>query len=90
MPPAEPEAAATCAKETKRLKTFKRGMKAAKKRFFRTHRAKKARKRFLKQQKAKLTRLTRALKRCRANQSPGGWRPARRGRPAGGRRPRAS
>ena len=54
-PPAESVAAATCAKETKRLKTFKRGMKVAKKRFFRTHRAKKARARFLKQQKAKLT-----------------------------------
>ncbi len=58
--------AASCAKETKRLKTFQRGMKAAKRRFFRTHRGAKARKRFVKQQKRKLAQLRRARKRCLA------------------------
>src|SRR5687768_18564781 len=59
-------ASASCAKETKRLKTFQRGMKAARKRFFRTHRGTKARKRFVRQQKRKLARLRRARKRCLA------------------------
>ena len=64
-------AAAVCTKDTKRLKTFKRGMKAAQRRFFRTHSAKKVRARFVKQQNAKLKRLQRARKRCLANQPPG-------------------
>ncbi len=59
-------AAATCAKETKRLKAFQRGMKAAKKRFFRTHRSAKARKRFVARQKRTLAARKRALRRCRA------------------------
>ena len=41
-----------CSKETKRLKTFQRGMKAAKRRYFRTHRSAKARKRFVKRASA--------------------------------------
>lgn len=41
-------ASATCAKETKRLNKFKRGMKAAQRRFFRTHRSARARARFRK------------------------------------------
>ena len=73
--PAEPAAADACAGEAKKLKTFKRGMAAAKRRFFRTHRAKKARTRFVKKQKAKLTRLTRALRRCRARPAPGSGTP---------------
>jgi hypothetical protein len=58
--------AATCVEETKRLKTFERGMKAAKRRFFRTHRSAKARKRFVRQQSRKLAQLKRARKRCLA------------------------
>jgi hypothetical protein len=58
--------AASCAKETKRLKAFQRGMKAAKRRFFRTHRGAKSRKRFVAKQKRKLAELRRARKRCLA------------------------
>ena len=59
-------AAATCTKEAKRLKAFQRGMKAAKRRFFRTHRSPKARKRFVARQKRTLAARKRALRRCRA------------------------
>jgi hypothetical protein len=73
--PYEALSAATCAKETKRLNSFKRGMKAAKRRFFRTHASKQARARFRKQQRSKLKRLQRARKRCLDNQPPGGGQP---------------
>ena len=53
-PRADARRAATCTKEAKRLKTFQRGMKAAKRRFFRTHRSAKARKRFTARQKRTL------------------------------------
>jgi hypothetical protein len=66
----EAVAAAACAKETKRLKTFKRGMKAAQRRYFRTHRSRKARKRFVARQRRKLKALTRARKRCLARVTP--------------------
>jgi Subtilase family len=59
-------ASAVCVKETKRLNSFKRGMKAAKRRFFRTHRAAKARKRFVARQRRTLAARKRALRRCRA------------------------
>jgi Subtilase family len=58
--------AAACSKETKRLKTFQRGMKAAKRRFFRTHPGAKARKRFVTKQRRKLAALKRARRRCLA------------------------
>src|SRR5688500_18020583 len=64
--PADAVAGATCTKEAKRLKTFQRGMKAAKRRFFRTHRSAKARKRFVARQKRTLAARKRALRRCRA------------------------
>ena len=64
-------AAAVCAKETQKLNKFKRGMKAAQRRFFRANRSKKARARFLKQQRRKLASLKKARRRCLANQSPG-------------------
>jgi subtilisin family serine protease len=59
-----------CRKQAKRLKTFKRGMKEAKKRFFRTHRSAKARKRFVRAQHKKLVKLQRALEHCRNQPAP--------------------
>jgi hypothetical protein len=64
--PADAVAGATCTKEAKRLKTFQRGMKAAKRRFFRKHRSAKARKRFVARQQRTLAARKRALRRCRA------------------------
>lgn len=64
--PFEAVAGATCTKEAKRLTTFQRGMKAAKRRFFRTHRSAKARKRFVARQKRTLAARKLALRRCRA------------------------
>src|SRR5688572_26081547 len=64
--------AADCAKETKRLKAFQRGMKAAKRRFFRTHRSTQARKRFVKRQNRRLAALKRARRRCLARPPTGG------------------
>ena len=58
--------AADCAGETKRLKAFQRGMRAAKRRFFRTHRSTQARKRFVKRQNRRLAALKRARRRCLA------------------------
>ena len=63
-------AAATCTREAKRLKTFQRGMKAARRRFFRTHRSAQARKRFTARQKRTLAARKRALRRCRAKAAP--------------------
>ena len=82
--PFEAVAAVDCAKETQKLKAFKSRMKAAKKRFFRTHTSRKARARFLKQQRAKLKRLERARKRCLQNQTPGGGTPQPQPNPPGG------
>jgi Subtilase family len=70
LAPAQP--AAVCVKETKRLKSFKRGMKPATKRFFKTHAAKQARTRFLKRQRRKLAALKRARSRCLDRQGGGG------------------
>jgi len=75
-------ASAACETETKRLNKFKRGMKSAKRRYFKTHRSRKARARFVKTQRRKLARLKRARVRCLANQPPGGGQPG--GGPPGG------
>ena len=63
-------AAAACAKETKRLKAFQRGMKAAKRRYFRAHRSPKTRKRFVQKQRKQLAALRRARARCLAKRAP--------------------
>jgi hypothetical protein len=57
-------AAAACAGETKRLNTFTRGMKAAKRRYFKSHRDAKARRRFVTGQRGRLDRLRRARRLC--------------------------
>ena len=69
-PPSAGAAAAACAKETKRLNDFKRGMKPAKRKFFRTHALSKARKRFVRRQQQKLTALKRTRRRCLDKQQP--------------------
>jgi hypothetical protein len=66
---------ATCETETKRLKNFKKGMKPAQRRYFKTHKSKKARAKFVKAQRRKLARLKKARARCLAKQQPGGGQP---------------
>jgi hypothetical protein len=61
---ADAAVAAQCAAETKRLKAFKRGKKAAKRRFFKRHPRAAARKRFVKRQQLRLKRLQKARRRC--------------------------
>ena len=84
-------AAAICAKETKRLKTFQRGMKAAKRRYFRAHRSARVRKRFVKAQRRRLAQLERARRRCLARPPspapPGTGTPAPAPAPGGGPAP---
>jgi hypothetical protein len=75
--------AAACKSETKKLKSFKKGMKPAQRRYFRKHRSKKARTRFVRAQRRRLARLKRARARCLAKQPPGGGKPGG-GPPTGG------
>ena len=70
LPAAAPAQAGSCTQETKRLNTFKRGMKAAKRKYFRTHRSAKARRKFVRLQNQKLARLQRARRRCLAQPKP--------------------
>jgi hypothetical protein len=65
-PAADAAAQKRCAKETRRLNAFRKGMAKAKRRFFRTHRSKKSRRAFAKRQAKRLKKLKRARARCRA------------------------